>query len=211
MIETVTKRFLKLIIAFAMIITSFTAPTRTVRAEDEVPGSKIQLNGDEELTPADKDLEKIKTWEFKANAGKGVVVYANDPDGNLPEGTKMVAKVVDSEKVAKLIGKKVKGNIRKITAVDITFKYKGKEIEPTGPVSVSIWAPGMEKGTTKKLVHIDDAEEVTLISDVTTSKEGEMTTATFEADGFSIYAIVETGSDARLKVIFKNGNTEIAS
>ena len=62
MIETVTKRFLKLIIAFAMVITSFTAPTKTVRAEDEVPGSKIQLNGDEELTPADKNLKKIKSY-----------------------------------------------------------------------------------------------------------------------------------------------------
>ncbi|MBQ2479595.1 MAG: hypothetical protein II510_09050, partial [Erysipelotrichales bacterium] len=38
-----------------------------------------------------------------------------------------------------------------------------------------------------------------------------MTTATFEADGFSIYAIVETGEDARVLVKFMNGSTEIES
>ncbi|MBQ1386597.1 MAG: hypothetical protein IIY75_07350, partial [Erysipelotrichales bacterium] len=211
MIETVTKRFLKLIIAFAMIITSFTAPTRTVRAEDEVPGSKIQLNGDEELTPADKDLKKVKSWKFKAKTESGVFVYVNDPNGYLPKKAKMVVEDVDPVAVKNLVKKNIKGYIYDITAVDISFWYKGEEVEPTGPVSVSIWKPGTDKNSTKTLFHIDDSKKVHVIDEVETVEEDELTASTFEADGFSIYAIVSSGEDARLKVVFKNGDTEIDS
>ena len=91
----------------------------------------------------------------------------------------------------------------------------------------SVWQPDQESGETVdvrvtlnnpvplipgdklSLIHEPDGRDVGATFYKNTNNE--MTGFTFEATGFSVYAVVATGEDARLKVKFNSNNTEIAS
>jgi hypothetical protein len=106
----------------------------------------------------------------------------------------MVVTAIEEDEVFDLVNDAIEANVTKVRAVDITFWYDGEEIEPELPINVTIRALNMTEPQT--VVHIDDEENVEEIDADINGK-----TAEFEAESFSIYAIVET---AVLTVNFHN-------
>ncbi|MBR3000814.1 MAG: InlB B-repeat-containing protein, partial [Oscillospiraceae bacterium] len=151
-------------------------------------------------------------WISTQVGGTVVNVYA--PEGALPAGSGVVAKKVDASLVAQAVENAAESSgkgIGNMVAIDVTIVDRdGKEIQPQIPVTVWFTNAGVE-GSDISVYHIDDAtgsatEVETQIANSTTQK--------FEADGFSIYVVVEgVDPDARLLVNFygADGTTLIAS
>lgn len=141
-----------------------------------------------------------------------VLVRVSAPEGALPEGVEMKLKQVKGPEIEELINESVDGTVKNYTAVDITFVHEGKEVEPKKAINVQMDVFGAVNNNDKTVVHIDDDKNVEVIEDAQTQNTKASTQASFEVKDFSIYAIVETGTDARIKVIFKGLNgAEIAS
>lgn len=93
---------------------------------------------------------------------------------------------------------------------DITFYTEEGEVEPTGPVNVSIKyrkSIDVESKDDIHVLHFDDNEEAApAIMDIETSGRGDMVNeVSFETDGFSVYAVIgtdEAGDNARATVNF---------
>ena len=93
---------------------------------------------------------------------------------------------------------------------DITFYTEEGEVEPTGPVNVSIKyrkSIDVESKDDIHVLHFDDNEEAAPeIMDIETSGRGDMVNeVSFETDGFSVYAVIgtdEAGDNARATVNF---------
>ena len=137
---------------------------------------------------------------YTGNDGN-VDVTVTDETGVLPYGTVMTVTRVSSSEVKELVSDEFEGNITNVIAVDITFTYKGEEVEPNGPINVQIsgYNRKADEAVEQKLVHIDDENNVEVIA-ADISNEKSVTTADFTAESFSIYAVVTTGEDARLTV-----------
>ncbi|MBR5640885.1 MAG: InlB B-repeat-containing protein [Firmicutes bacterium] len=132
----------------------------------------------------------------------GMSVTVAAPEGAFPEGTEMKLAEVEIESIIDAVSDAVDGNIANIKAVDITFFYNGKEIQPLKPINVKMNASGMDADSDRQVLHIDDEGEATVVEDADTSKK----TVEFAADSFSVYVVVETVVP-RLTVTFKEGET----
>ena len=173
-------------------------------AEPETPAETPEKAEAEEAVPEE---ETFPAQSFNANKG-GVKVLVKAPKGALPEGTEMVVTPANTKAVEQAVSNAVDGEVTGFKAVDITFVKDGKDIEPQVPVQVYLNASGLDKDADKAVVHIADNGSAEVVDNATVNSSGIAKVVT---DQFSIYAIVETGEDARLKVVFKNGSEEIAS
>ncbi|MBQ2509723.1 MAG: InlB B-repeat-containing protein, partial [Erysipelotrichaceae bacterium] len=168
------------------------------------------------VTPEDPDepVEEEIVYApntYEGGANNGVFVTVTDEIGVLPVGTTMtVEPVVLSQDVIGQINDSVEGQVANVLAVDITFWYKGEKIEPNGPVSVQMRAYGTNRNAEQQVVHVDDNDVAEVLDNADINQQGGKTTAEFDSDSFSVYAVIETVVP-RLTVIFKNGNTEIAT
>ena len=143
------------------------------------------------------------------------IIYVEAPEGAFKKGTIMEAEEVeDTSELEESINNDLKNSVvKKIKAIDIRFIYNDEEVEPEVPIKVSITSAFVENNDENALLmHIDDEgktnevkqnelkeEELNTISeeikDVIDEHE-EITevnsdnTITFEADSFSVYAIV---------------------
>lgn len=100
---------------------------------------------------------------------------------------------------------------------DITFSTEAGEVEPTGPVSVSIKyrkAIEAESSDDVHVLHFDDNDNAApQVMDIETDGRGEkVDEVSFATEGFSVYAVIgtgETGNEARATVNFigANGDT----
>lgn len=134
------------------------------------------------------------------------------PAGTFPDGTTVAIEDVDSAKIAGAIDDALEeGTAAEITAVDISFKYDGEEIEPANgnKVKVVVESDAIKEGA--KLFHINDftgeAEEIAE-EDIVSIKDGK---AEFYSNAFSVYAIVEPGEcgdEARVTVNFYGKDTD---
>jgi len=149
------------------------------------------------------------SFEFKTPGGVRVNVSAEA--GTFPAGTQMKVTEVPSEDVQGAVDSAMGGEATVLKAVDITF-YNGTEtdIQPAKPVKVKVTSAEFNEASDMAVVHVTDAEandaEVVALDE----NRSTDTTAAFNADGFSVYAIVGTGTDARVLVKFMNGTSEIA-
>lgn len=149
--------------------------------------------------------------EFLPPEVDGVTVTVRAPEGALPAGTDIEVAPVDMAAVQNAVdaSSEVSGTV--LAAVDITFRYRGEEIQPTAPVTVTMTSAALEGQDNLTVVHIDDqrashAESV--------FAEFEEDTATFDADKFSVYAVVEPETlDPNARAMFKffNGEELIAT
>lgn len=149
---------------------------------------------------------------FKGTADE-VAVTANAPEGAFPEDTEMTAETVTDSEVIDLIKNAVGENAEVLVAVDITFTSNGEPVQPDDAVKVAFAAAGIEYSDNLKIVHVDDKGEepvaTVLDQEVKATEDGGIE---FDADSFSIYAVVQTGEDARIKVNFKGlNNADIAT
>lgn len=130
-----------------------------------------------------------------------VKVIVNAPEGAFPEGTVMTVSEADEEAV-QAAAEAAEAEKEDVKAVDITFTVNNQEIEPAVAINVTLDA-GLEKELVDEavVVHVDDEINTEVITD--TVVEGDQ--VTFEAEAFSVYAIV--APDTRTTYEFYNGDT----
>ena len=135
-------------------------------------------------------------------------VHITAPEGSLPEDAKVVVKKVDIATVASVVEAAAEANGKSVddmVALDVTITDKdGNEIQPLKPVKVEFVNAGVS-GDDISVYHV--ADDKGSATEVATEKAVDVVQS-FETEGFSIYAIVGTGADARIKVIFKGLNDE---
>jgi len=183
-------------------------------AEEADPDSDVPEAEPEKEKPAEKEPvaepDKIAypADDFTGSAsGVGVSVHA--PEGALPRGTTMVVKGVGALKmpsVRKAVEAEMGGEAEVVKAVDITFYGPdGEEVQPNIPVSVSFNSSGFKDINEPAVVHIDSSKSADQVTDGFSVNGDEVA---FNASSFSIYAIVSTGTDARVLVRFVGLNGE---
>ena len=129
---------------------------------------------------------------FEQFAG-GIRVNVEAPEGAFPEGPTMSVNPVNGSSLKDTVSDAVTGEILEVQAVDISFTDRdGNEIEPATAIRVSITpADSQYSGEQARVVHISDDGEATAV-EKEESTEGETSEVVFDADAFSIYAIVYT-------------------
>ena len=162
----------------------------------------VDENEQKEETEAE-DPWDAKTFDGSANRVK---VHVEAPQGAFPEGTTMVVTKVYKADVIDAVESAVEGDVEHVRAVDITFFDKdGKEIQPQKKINVQLTSTAFSENADLSVVHIDDEGDANLVKNA----EFDGTTAEFNTKQFSIYAIVETGTNARILVKFMNGTEKI--
>ena len=149
-----------------------------------------------------------------------VAVAVSAPEGAFPEGTTMAVADVEDEKTLTDIEDTVSEEfveVKRVHAVDITFTdAEGNEIEPLLPISVVMRVEEKEQQQQAVVVHVDDAGETEVVDsqseapagetevkvempateapaeEASEATEAEETSVGFEADTFSVYAVVIT-------------------
>ena len=181
------------------------AETPAVEEEQKTSEAAEKAEPKEE-TKQEETKETMPAQKFSGVAG-GVSVRVIADEGTFPAGTTMKVVPVSAAAIYDTVNAAVEGEVTAIKAVDITFyNAEGKEIQPAIPVHLTMNASGMDKTADKEIVHIDNTG-ANVIEDANVAGNK----ANLEADHFSIYAVVETGDNARLQVNFINGADEIAS
>ncbi len=180
------------------------------KKEEEKPQAKDEGKADEKTEePEKKDTEyPAQSFEEKAS---GVTVRISAPEGALPEGTTVTVEPVKLSSIIDAIEEAAGEDAKVVKAVDITFRDKdGKEIEPEKQVSVNMTNSEFGKLNEPKVFHIDDDGVAEQVDD---KKVGTYKNQiAVNTKDFSVYAIVETGEDARVLVRFvKPDGTEIDS
>lgn len=179
--------------------------------EDE-GGSEIIV--DIPVDEGDEGTDGIGVVNFDDNADD-VAVTAEAPEGTFPEGTEMTAVTVDDQTVLDLIQETAGEDAEILAAIDITFTNEGETVQPTdAAVKVAFAAAGLTYSDDLRIVHVHEDEEQNLTATVlepeavTETEEGGVA---FDADSFSVYAVVGHGETSRLTVKFMNGTNLIAS
>ena len=140
--------------------------------------------------PADYiPLRKLPAAHFEAST-ETVTVTVDAPAGAFPAGVEMrVHDVVDEEILAAASGS-VNAEVMSVQAVDITFvDADGNELEPRRPVQVVMTLNTPVSEGSQTVVHVDDTGTGSVVEQAENSAEGEVA---FQADAFSVYAIVYT-------------------
>ena len=151
-----------------------------------------------------------------------MTVVVDAPTGAFPEGTVMAVEDVEDEKTLTGIKETVSEDfveVKSVHAVDISFWYDGIEIEPLAPISVIMSARQVEQPQEAVVVHVDDEGAAEVVESESAGETGasmEMPAGeqqpsageqedtsqdepasdeparAFEADSFSVYALVFT-------------------
>ena len=137
------------------------------------------------------------TWEIKSNAapvdsnknfeGLDGTVKVTAKNGVASDNSLSVSDVSDSVKdvdLSKVLGKNQKGQIK--YAYDIHFEKDGTEVEVRDDFTIRMLIPEALLNKDIKVIHIDDAGNVT---DVEFEREGNY--VVFSTEHFSIFAIVQ--------------------
>ena len=123
---------------------------------------------------------------FRAET-ESVQVSVTAEKGALPAKTTMEVEEITDADVLKAITEAVDGEITSVQAVDITFKdYYGNEVEPAKPVQVTMTSKDIE-GSESQVVHVDDEGKASVVEQKETADDA---TVVFDADAFSVYAVV---------------------
>ena len=179
--------------------------------EAKLESSTIELKDQDKYSAVFKEIEEeVEEEAFPAGEFSGSTnninvkaVYEKD---TFPKGTQMFVSSVSADSIRKAVNGVTEGEVEKIKAVDITFWYGGKEIQPEKPISVSMKASGYDEGKQQSIVHVANDGKADVVAKAETS--GGIAESEFIAEHFLIYAVVETGTDARLTVNFEKANGE---
>ena len=182
--------------------------TATEAVEDDEKSEELAEDVEPDEKAEDEPEEKVNMPEanFKDTAGDIEVTVHADED-IFPEGTTMKLRLINQSEIYDVVNKAVEGNVAEIQAVDITFMHEGKEIEPAGPVSVNLKTTKTETSN-NQVVHIDDNKKVDVIDDAQINEEAAKVTAAFDAEKFSVYAIISIDDDGNetTEVFFRTYN-----
>lgn len=169
-----------------------------------------------EETPVTEDLCLIATYELNEqdepvypaatadDEAGGVRAHVDVPEGALPVDAQFRMFAVDGDSIRDAVQAAVGTEVSRIVAVDMAFEdQQGQEIQPRLPVTVHLTVQGFQNGETVSVVHIADNGQASVIYTGTVETErlrsGEETaTLTFQADSFSVYAVVGEGQTTNL-------------
>lgn len=167
--------------------------------EEEDVKSEDQEDKAEEKT---EDTEKAEARTLKVDQADYTVEVDCPAEANIPKDAKLKVREIkkDSdeyqdyyEKAMKAVASGDETDISFARFFDISFEVDGKEIEPEANVEVKITYDDKvevpEKGKVKS-VHFGNKTEVLDVK--TNEKNGKMDEVKFNADSFSVYAIVGT-------------------
>ena len=169
--------------------------------------SDSQTNEDEnESEDSSKDDELAYPEQIlSATASDGAIITIIAKEGALPEGAEVVVEPVESDSIAQIVEDALSQEGKELQtykAYNITILLDGEEIQPEVPIQVGITGSGVS-GTEKSLFHIADgsstAEKVSAIDTGNTQ--------TFSADGFSIYVVTGSESQAQGRSITADKTT----
>ena len=152
-----------------------------------------------EMTDSDEAAAALPMPEQSfLNYAGGIIVAVEAPEGAFPEMTAMGVTPVNGNGLKTMISEALSCEVLEVQAVDIAFLYDGSEIEPMIPIQVSITpelSPHSEQMA--QIVHIDDSMTAELIehNGENLSRNSEFV---FEAEAFSIYAVVYMPDSVRL-------------
>ena len=145
--------------------------------ENPNPGKVVSL---EDMVVDKEFIDETETLRVRAEA----------PEGAFPADTVMAVKPVASKQVLGAVTGAVDGPVTRVDAVDIVFTCGGKEIEPAKPIRVSMQPKQAAPEAEPLVVHVQDDGSACQV-DAMSTPAGE-TGVLFEADAFSVYALVYT-------------------
>ena len=162
--------------------------------------------GTEAESETESESEKeILMPEFHYNGVcNGIAVAIQAPEGVFPEGTKTVLAAPSAESLAAAAAASGQ-DASDLMGVDITFRYDGKEIQPTSAVEVSFRAAEIADADISNVYHVSDGGAV---QEVTASQSGA--SLGFIADSFSTW-IFPTAGGAVAPASILNPETSIAT
>ncbi len=166
-------------------------------AAEETEESEAETETEAEGVPLN---ESSVTFRGSANS---VNVTVKAAPGTFPEGTTMSVTGVSASSIMNKVEQTVDGEVEKIKAVDITFHDRdGKKIQPLKAVNVKLSTKAFDEDAEQlEVIHISGGK-ADVVSDVNAG--GSTATASFSANSFSIYAVVETGTeDANARLIYR--------
>ena len=162
--------------------------------EENKEETKDETKEETESTDTESDVPAVPmpAQSFEKTAG-GIRVSVEAPEGAFPENTRMSVRPVNGSGLVDTVSDAVNGEILEVQAVDITFyDADDNEIEPATAIRVSIVPANSQYSEEKaNVVHIDSEGAATAVEQAegTTEDNSEVV---FDADSFSIYAIVYT-------------------
>lgn len=179
------------------------AGTEAGQTQPETQASTDSTEKTTETEKTEKTSEKRPAFTADLSAG-GIGIHLEAKEGVFPEGTKAAAIPVSSQTAIDAAQNLFADDlVVDAAAVDISFYYDGKEIEPDDSnVRVTLSLNGEIDGEDQHVVHIKDngtAEEMNVA-------RVDDSSAAFDADSFSIYAIVGTDAVTRRTYRFYNGD-----
>ena len=138
--------------------------------------------------------EPMPAQSFAKEAGNGMAVTVEAPEGALPENTDMTVSRVTDEAALAAIKDKVGAEI--YAAADITFTKDGAELEPDKAVQVEIALDSLKDIKNPAVVHIrDDGSAEYVASElVSLNRSGSAKALRFSASDFSVYAVINDPS-----------------
>ena len=177
------------------------------RILEEAPSAGPASDPAVETAPAEQTL--TKTLE------DGTVVTVHAPAGVLPDGVVVDAKIVETAGIIDAVTSEVEkggATASAVKAIDVTLRdADGNEVQPSGKLTVTFSQTGMEsddisvyhvKTPDDTPVDVDNAAAEDLTVEPVETAKAEADEQVFETTHFSIYAIVDTGEAARLKLVF---------
>ena len=117
-------------------------------------------------------------------------VRVEAPADAFPEGTAMEVRPVTSAQVLGAAAGAADGPVTRVDAADIVFTCGGAEIEPAGSIRVSMQSKQAAQKGEPMVVHVEDDGSARQV-DAMSAPAGE-TGVLFDADTFSVYALVYT-------------------
>ena len=167
--------------------------------EDELDDFIVMTTDEEqpEEIPAAEDVTApaapmpAQSWERTAG---GIKVSVEAPEGAFPENTRIAVTPVNGNSLKDTVSDAVSGEVLEVQAVDITFfDSDGNEIEPAIPIRVTMTPAATQHAEEKaSVVHVDVAEQTAELIEQAAGTEFDNSEVVFDADAFTIYAIVYT-------------------
>ena len=170
-------------------------------SEDEDEDEDDTKSDDSKSTESDKEDEEddedddeveYPAVDFDAVTISGTVITVCAPEGALPEGTSLSIHKVSASTVIDEVNEETDTDLEEsdLLAFDISFTYKGEEIEPETEVEVTFADIDLD-GDTLQVFHMDENADGEIVDATAVTDEVENDgSVTVEADEFSIYVVV---------------------
>ena len=177
--------------------------SETTNLSNEEATTDEDINNELEESNKEEDLSEIMPAQSFEEQIENVHVKVTADVGAFYEGTTMKVTTVDPKTVIDNIEKTIENTVASVVAVDITFYNKdGEIVEPAKNINVEITSDEIAQMEESVVVHIDDAGTTAVVDNNDINEKA----VSFEADSFSIYAVVGTETISTLYNA-SNGNT----